>query len=248
MTREIPFGRPMLDEAERSAVAEVLSGHILTHGPKVKQFETDFAKWCNAPHAIALASCTAALHLAYFYLGISDGDEVIVPAQTHTATAHAVELCGGRAVFVDAEAVTGNIDIEQIESAITPATKAISIVHYLGMPVDMDAVKAIADKHNLPIIEDCALAIGTYYKGVHAGLHGDVGCFSFYPVKHITTGEGGMLITKHDDYAQKISQQRAFGIDRNIVEERPIPGVYDVQGLGFNYRLNEIGGAMGIER
>jgi dTDP-4-amino-4,6-dideoxygalactose transaminase len=194
-----------------------------------------------------VANCTAALHLAYFYLGIKAGDEVIVPAQTHTATAHAVELAGGKPVFVDAEAVTGNIDIGRIEAAITPRTKALSIVHYLGMAVEMDKIMAIAKKHNLFVVEDCALATGTYYNGVHAGLHGDVGCFSFYPAKHMTTSEGGMLITRHEKVAAAVSRQRAFGMDRHV-GERTIPGVYDVQGLGFNYRMSEINAAMGVEQ
>lgn len=248
MKREIPFGRPMIGEEERRAVDEVLSGPILTHGPRVKQFEADFARFCGAPYAVATASCTASLHLAYFAMGIGPGDEVIVPAQTHTATAHAVELCGGTAIFVDSEAETGNIDLDQVEQAITPRTRGLAVVHYLGMPVNMAQALAIARKHNLFLVEDCALAIGTYYRGVHAGLHGDIGCFSFYPVKHITTGEGGMVISRSPELAQKIANQRAFGIDRNIVNERKIPGLYDVQGLGFNYRLNEVGAALGIEQ
>ena len=244
----IPFGRPLIGDEEKRAVMEVLDGHILTHGPRVKEFEAVFAEFTGANYTVATASCTAALHLAYFYLGIGPGDEVIVPAQTHVATAHAVELCGGKPVFVDSEPETGNIDIEQIETFITGRTKAISVVHYLGMPVNMERIVEIANKHDLFVVEDCALAIGTYFRDVHAGLHGDVGCFSFYPVKHITTAEGGMLITNSQEVAAKISMQRAFGIDRNIVSERKIPGMYDVETLGFNYRLNEIGAALGLEQ
>ncbi|UCH12241.1 MAG: DegT/DnrJ/EryC1/StrS family aminotransferase [Candidatus Omnitrophota bacterium] len=245
--REIPFGRPMLGEEEKKAVMEVLNGPILVHGPKAKEFESAFAGYVRAPNAVTVSSCTAALHLSYFYLDIGEGDEVIVPAQTHTAAAHAVELCGARPVFVDAEKDTGNIDIEQIEPAISDRTKAISIVHYLGMPVYMDKVLNIAKKHNLFVVEDCALAIGTYFKKVHAGLFGDTGCFSFYPVKHMTTAEGGMLITRHKEVAEKICRQKAFGVDRHV-GERKIPGVYDVNMLGFNYRLNEIQAALGIEQ
>ena len=244
--RSIPFGRPMIGDAEREAVMDVLSGHILTHGPKVKEFESAFAEFTDAPHALATSSCMAALHLAYMYLGIGSDDEVIVPAQTHVATAHAVELCGARCVFVDCESQTGNIDIDQIESAITQNTKALSVVHYLGLPVDMRRIMQIANKHNLFVVEDCALAIGATIQGTHVGLFGDVGCFSFYPVKHITTAEGGMLITRRDDVAEAVSMLRAFGIDRNIVSQRPIPGEYDVQALGNNYRMNELGAAMGF--
>jgi len=179
----------MIGEEERRAVAEVLSGPILVHGPRATEFETAFAAYTEAPHAVSVSSCTAALHLSYFYLGIGAGDEVIVPAQTHTATAHAVELCGATPVFVDSEPETGNIDTEQVEQKITGRTKAISVVHYLGMPVNMARISDTAGRRGLFVVEDCALAIGTYFKGIHAGLHGDVGCFSFYPVKHMTTAE-----------------------------------------------------------
>lgn len=246
--RTIPFGKPMLDEKEKKAVINVLNGTTLTHGPLVKEFEKMFALFTGAEYAVAVSSCTAGLHLYYFHVGIGPGDEVIVPVETHVATAHAVELCGGKPVFVDSENITGNIDLDQVEKKITEKTKAISVVHYLGMPVDMKKVMEIASKYGLPVIEDCALAIGTKLNGKHAGLWGDVGCFSFYPVKHITTAEGGMIITRSKKIADSISKLRAFGIDRNIVSERKIPGIYDVQELGFNYRMNEISAAIGIEQ
>jgi len=245
--RNIPFGRPIIGEAEKAAVAEVLENPILVHGPKSKAFEKAFADYTGAPYAVSLSSCTAGLHLCYFNLGVGAGDEVIVPSQTHAATVHAVEFCGAKPVFVDAEEETGNIDISQIEDKITDNTKALSLVHYLGMPVDMDRINSIASKHNLFVVEDCALAIGSYYKGVHTGLHGDAGCFSFYPVKHMTTAEGGMLITRHQEVADNIELKKAFGVDRHV-GERKIPGEYDVTDLGFNYRLNEMQCAMGIEQ
>jgi len=245
--RKIPFGKPILDEAEKQAVRKVLDGDILVHGPVAKEFEASFNRYTGSPYSVSVASCTAALHLSYFYLGIKAGDEVIVPAQTHNATAHAVELAGGKPIFVDADTTTGNIDIDQIEGQITSRTKALSLVHFLGLPVAMDRILEIAKKHNLFVVEDCALAIGSRYKGVHCGLHGDVGCFSFYPVKHMTTAEGGMLTTKHKEVADKIARQKAFGVDRTV-SERQIPGVYDVTMLGFNYRMNELAAAMGIEQ
>lgn len=245
--RSIPFGKPTIGEEERRAVADVLSGPILVHGPRAVEFEAAFASYTGAGHAVSVSSCTAALHLAYFYFGIGPEDEVIVPAQTHVATAHAVELCGAKPVFVDAEAVTGNIDIAQIETHINSRTRAISVVHYLGMPVNMINVMEIARRHGLFVVEDCALAIGSRFKGVHAGLFGDVGCFSFYPVKHMTTAEGGMLITNSEGIARKVGRQKAFGVDRHV-GERKIPGVYDVTMLGFNYRLNEMQAALGIEQ
>ena len=246
--KNIPFGKPVIGDEEKKAVMRVLNNPILVHGPKSKEFETAFANYTKAPHAISVSSCTAALHLSYLYLGLNKGDEVIVPAQTHIATAHAIEFMGAKPIFIDAEKNTGNIDIEQIEPAITKRTKAISIVHYLGMPVDMDRIVKIAKKHNLFIVEDCALAVGAYYKGVHTGLHGDVGCFSFYPIKHITTAEGGMLITKHNKIAINIEQQRAFGMDKHHANKRKMPGVYDVTQLGFNYRMSEVHASIGIEQ
>ncbi len=246
--KTIHFGRPMIGKEEKEAVQKVLENPILVHGPLSKTFESDFAAYTKAPFAVSVSSCTAALHLSYFYLGLGPGDEVIIPAQTHTATAHAVELTGAKPVFVDAENISGNINIDLIENAITSKTKAISIVHFLGMPVAMDKIMAIANKHDLFVVEDCALAIGTYYNGIHAGLHGDVGCFSFYPVKHMTTAEGGMLITKNKEIAERIERIRAFGVDRHHAGERKVPGVYDVTQLGFNYRMSEIHAAIGIEQ
>ncbi len=245
--KTIPFARPIIDEAEKQAVSEILSGHILVHGPKTTEFEKAFCDWTGAKYGTSVASCTAGLHLAYFSRGIGPGDEVIVPAMTHVATGHAVELVGATPVFVDAEIRTGNIDLDRIEDAITERTRAISLVHYLGMPVDMDRINAIAKKHDLYVVEDCALAIGTYYKGVHAGLLGDIGCFSFYPVKHMTTAEGGMVLSKHEGLVGDVALQKAFGVDRSH-GQRKVPGQYDVPMLGFNYRMNEIEAALGIEQ
>lgn len=245
--RVIPFGKPIIGDEEKGAVQGVLSGTVLVHGPKALDFEREFALLTKAPFAVAVSSCTAAMHLFYFNLGLKKGDEVIVPAQTHTSTAHAVEVMGAKPVFVDADEQTGNIDIDQIEDSITERTRAISVVHFLGMPVDMKRVTAISHKHGIPVLEDCALATGSKLDGIHAGLFGECGCFSFYPVKHITTGEGGMLITKNEMIARQISSKKAFGIDRHH-GERALPGVYDVETLGLNYRMSEIQAAIGIEQ
>ena len=242
--REIPFARPLIGDEERAVALEVLNGHVLVHGPRISDFESKFANWVGAENSVAISSCTAGLHLAYFYLGLGPGDEVIVPAMTHVATAHAVEYVGATPVFVDAEPRTGNIDIEQIEDAITPRTRALSLVHFLGMPVDMARINEIAQRHNLFVVEDCALAFGSTYKGIHAGLLGDIGLFSCYPVKHMTTLEGGIVLSRHAEVLQKIALQRAFGVDRTH-RERPIPGQYDVNLLGFNYRMNELQAAIG---
>lgn len=245
--RNIPFGKPMIGEEERAAVGAVLGGTQLVHGPRAKAFEADFAAFCGGGRAISVASCTAGLHLAYFEMGIGPGDEVIVPAQTHVATAHAVELMRGTCVFADADPKTGNIDPDAVAALVTPRTRAISVVHYLGLPADMAAINAIARKHGLVVVEDCALAIGSSLDGVHCGLLGDIGCFSFYPVKHITTAEGGMALTRHPEKAARIERMKAFGLDRTVTE-RAIPGVYDVVQLGFNYRMNELAAALGVEQ
>ena len=242
--KKIPFGKPMIDHLEKDAVMQVMSGSILVHGPISTQFENKFANYTGAPYAVSVSSCTAGMHLIYFALGYGPGDEVIVPAQTHIATAHAVELTGAKPVFIDAELNTGNINIASIESAINSKTKAIAVVHYLGVPVNMPEVVKIAKKNNLFLLEDCALAPGAKVDGTHVGLHGDAGVFSFYPVKHLTTAEGGMIILKNEDLAKKLNLLKAFGVNRSH-GERKIPGFYDTVALGFNYRMSEIHAAIG---
>ncbi len=244
---DIPFGRPMLGAEERDAVMAAMSDPILAHGPRGRQFEADFAAWTGAPEAITVSSCTAGMHLVWFTLGIGPGDEIIVPAETHTSTAHAVSYTGATPVFVDAEPETGNIDLDAVASAITPRTRGIAVVHYLGMPVDMNRLMQIAAANNLFVLEDCALAVGTRLDDVHAGLQGDAGVFSFYPVKHMTTAEGGMVITRNNELAGKLRLRKAFGVDR-AMHERKVPGIYDVVALGYNFRMNEIQAAIGIEQ
>ncbi len=247
-TTDIPFGRPMIGDEERAAVLDVLSSPQLVHGPRAHAFERLFAESLGpGAHATTVSSCTAGLHLAYMHLGVGAGDEVIVPAQTHVATAHAVEVTGARPVFVDCDRLTGNIDTRAIESALTERTKAISVVHYPGRPVDMGAVNAIARPLGLFVVEDCALAVGASFDGVACGLLGDVGVFSFYPVKHMTTAEGGMVVSRHADVVASIANLKAFGYDRTPAE-RKVPGVYDIARLGLNYRMNEISSAIGLEQ
>jgi len=244
---KIPFGKPLIGKEEKKAVEEVLSGPILVHGPKAIEFEEEFKKFTKAPYAVSVSSCTAGMHLIYFTLDIGPGDEVIIPAQTHIATAHAVELTGAKPVFVDADPETGNIDINKIEAEINKKTKAIAVVHYLGVPVDMVDIKYLTDKYDLFLLEDCALSFGASVDGVHTGLHGDAGVFSFYPVKHITTGEGGIIILKDAKLAAKLNLKKAFGVDRTH-GDRKVPGVYETVTLGFNYRMSEIHAAIGVEQ
>ena len=243
--RTVPFGRPWIDDDDRAAVMRVLEGHILTHGPECKAFEQEFAAFMGeGAHCVSVSSCMAALHLSYLHFGIGPGDEVIVAAQTHTATAHAVEWVGATPVFVDCDPATGNVTVEGIRAALTPRTRAIGLVHFVGIPCDMPGIAALAAEHGLKIIEDCAIAIGARIDGTHVGLFGDAACFSFYPVKHMTTGEGGMFVSRHPEVAEAVARLRAFGVDRTHVE-RTVPGMYDVPTLGLNYRMSELQAALG---
>jgi perosamine synthetase len=243
--RNIPFGQPLVDDAERSAVAAVLAGTQFVHGPVTHEFEERFAARIGTKYAVSLSSCTAGLHLALFVNGIGPGDEVVVPAMTHVATAHAVEFCGAKPVFVDADPASGNIDADAAAAAIGPRTRAIMVVHYLGLPCDMDRIVPAARRAGALVIEDCALAIDAAYGGRKAGGLGDAGCFSFYPVKHITTLEGGMVTTDDARIADSVRKRKAFGYDR-MLGERAKPGIYDVDELGYNYRMNEVEAAIGL--
>lgn len=241
---EIPFGKPWIGDVEKSAVLSVLESPVLTHGPQTHGFEEEFAQFVGGGHAVATSSCMGALHLACWELGFGPGDDILVPAQTHTATVHAVELVGARPIFVDCDPRTGNITEEGLRNALTSKTKGIVLVHFLGVPCEMDGILKLANEHGLKVLEDSALAIGTRWKGSHVGLLGDAGAFSFYPAKHITTGEGGMLLTRHKSLAESATRRRGFGVDRSIAE-RKIPGVYDVTMLGLNYRMSELNAALG---
>lgn len=244
-SRTIFFGRPWITDDDRHAVMEVLRGAILTHGPQCKAFESEFAAFLGGDaHCVSVSSCMAALHLAYVQLGIKPGDEVIVPAQTHSATVHAVEWVGATPVFVDCDPATGNLTADRIAAAVTPRTRALSVVHFIGIPCDMPAIMAVAEKHGLKVIEDCAIALGARYDRTHVGLFGDAGCFSFYPVKHITTGEGGMFVSRHREVTEAVARLRALGVDRTHAE-RTIPGMYEVTGIGLNYRMSEMQAALG---
>jgi dTDP-4-amino-4,6-dideoxygalactose transaminase len=244
-TTDIPFGRPDITDVDREAVMRVLNGHILTHGPECKAFEAEFGAFLGeGAHCVSVSSCMAALHLAYLHFKLGAGDEVIAPACTHVATVHAIEWVGAKPILVDPDPKTGNLTADGIEAALTPRTKAVSLVHFVGIPCEMDEIVALCEKRGLKLVEDCAIAIGARYKGKHVGLFGDVGTFSFYPVKHITTGEGGMFLSRHADVAQQVARLRAFGVDRTH-SERSIPGMYEVPSLGLNYRMSEMQAALG---
>lgn len=245
--KNIEFGRPMIGEAEKSAVLAVMDTPQLVHGPKSHEFELEFSRFMGGGWATTTSSATTALQLAYMVLGVGVGDEVIVTSLTHVATANSIVAVGATPVFVDVDLETGNVSAGQIESAVTEKTKAICVVHYLGLPVKMDQVLRLAKSKGLFVIEDCALALGTYFGSAHVGLLGDFGAFSFYPAKHISTGEGGMLVSKHESLIEKAAKTKAFYYSKNI-GDRKVPGLYDIVGFGLNLRMSEIAAAIGIEQ
>jgi len=247
--RNIPISAPVTGEEEWLALREPLFSGWLTSGPKVKEFEVRFAQRHQVKHAIAVTSCTTALHLSLVALGIKEGDEVIVPAFTWVATANVVLYCGAKVVFADIDPNTFNLDPKDIEKRITPKTKAIIPVHLFGLCADMDVIKHVSG--DIPLIEDAACASGASYKGVPAGGLGIIGCFSFHPRKSITTGEGGMITTNDNDLAEKIRKLRNHGA--SISEEQrhlgPKPYILpEFNLLGYNYRMTDLQGAIGIEQ
>jgi dTDP-4-amino-4,6-dideoxygalactose transaminase len=231
---------PLIGEEEINAVIEVLKSRKLSQlvGNKVKEFEEAFAKYHNVKHAIAVCNGTAALHVALASIGVGPGDEVITVPFTFVSSATAILHQNGVPIFADIDPRTFNIDPESVKERITKRTKAIIPVHLLGQPAEMDDIMKIAEEHDLKVVEDCAQAAGAEYKGKKVGSIGDVGCFSFYQTKNVTTGEGGMVITNDDEIAKRAKMLRMHG---EI-------GWYRYEFLGWNYRMTEINAAIGIEQ
>ena len=211
----LPFAKPDLQAEEIDEVVAVLKSGWLTTGPRVQRFEAALKDYFGAPHVLAVSSATAGLHLAMLALGLKDGDEVITTPLTFAASLNTIVLAGGRPVLVDVDPATFNIDVGQVASAITRRTKAIMPVHFAGLPVDLDPLYALADKHGLRVVEDCAHAIHTDYKGRRLGSFGDTQVFSFHPNKNMTTGEGGVVVTRHAALAKTVATLRFHGIDRD---------------------------------
>ena len=245
--KKIKFATPLINFREKKEILKVLSSGIFSQASKCRKFEEDFRKLTKAKYTATVNSCTSGMHLFYYSMGLKKGDEVIVPAQTHVATAHAIELTGAKPVFVDSNLEDGNVDIEKVKKKINKKTKAICIVHFLGFPVEMDKLKKIARKNNLLLLEDCALSLGAKYKKIHTGLWGDAGVFSFYPTKQITSGEGGMIITNNKKIYDKIRIKKSLGVSKSFLERR-VSGIYDTIDVGFNYRMSEIHAVIGIEQ
>ncbi len=242
----IPFGKPQVGPAEIAAVEAVLRSGTFVHGKVTHDFETAFAARAGVEQAVAVASCTAGLHLSLIAGGVRAGDLVAVPAMTHVATSHVVEHCGAVPVFVDVEPDSGNVSAAGIAAAgAGRQLRALTVVHYLGLPCAMDAIATLAAGMGAFVIEDCALALDATYDGRKVGNFGLTGCFSFYPIKHMTSIEGGMVTSNSPDVAAAIAQRRSFGYDRTV-DKRKVPGVYDVTELGFNYRMSEVEAAVGL--
>lgn len=244
------FGSPMIEQPEIDEVVASLKSGWLGTGPKVHKFEEMFKEYKGTKHAMALNSCTAALHLSMLAIGIKPEDEVIVPTMTFASTASVVIHAGATPIFADCEKDTMNIDPKDIERKITPKTKAIIPVHFAGRACNMDAIMDIARRHNLKVVEDCAHAIETEYHKKKAGTFGELGCFSFYITKNIVTGEGGMAITNNKDYANMIKIMTLHGMSKDAWKRFSDEGYkhYQVIYAGYKYNMMDIQAAIGIHQ
>lgn len=246
----IPYGRQLIDEDDVQAIVDVLRSDYLTTGPKISEFEKAMCEYTGAKYAVAIANGTAALHAACFAAGIGPGDEVITTPITFAASSNCVLYCGGTPVFADINPTTYNIDPADIRRKITDKTKAIIPVHFTGQPCEMDEIHAIAKEYELIVIEDAAHALGADYKGKKIGSMSDMTTFSFHPVKHITTGEGGMIMTNDEKLYERLVLFRSHGITRNedLMIKNEGGWYYEQLDLGFNYRITDIQCALGISQ
>jgi dTDP-4-amino-4,6-dideoxygalactose transaminase len=249
-TKFLPFNRAFIDEQDIEEVVEVLRSGWLTTGPRVKQFEAAFSAFTGAAHSVALSSCTAALHLSLAAIGIAEGDEVIIPTMTFASTGETVLYFKARPVLVDCAPNSFHVDPKQIEAAITNRTKAIVPVHYSGYACDMDAILDIARRHDLRVIEDAAHALPATYKRKMIGTLGDITCFSFYATKTLTTGEGGMVTTDNEQYAERIRSLSLHGISKDAWKRYSAEGSwrYDIQEVGYKYNLTDLQAALGLSQ
>lgn len=254
--RFIPYGRQDLTEEDIQAVVEVLRSDWLTQGPEVEKFENAIAEYCGSRYAVAVANGTAALHLASLAAGFGPDDEVITSPITFVASANCIVYTGAKPIFADINSQTCCIDLQQVEAKLTSATKGLIPVHFAGHPCDMQAVANLAHKHNLVVIEDAAHAIGASYEAdgqfykVGCCGHSDMTVFSFHPVKHITTGEGGMITTNSEDLYQKLLLLRTHGITKDLSKLTRNEGswYYEQQELGYNYRITDFQCALGFSQ
>lgn len=249
MKHFIPYGRQWIDEGDIEAVGEVLRSDWLTTGPKVEEFEKEFACVIGVREAVAVSNGTAALHAIMAAIGIGPGDEVIVPPITFVATANAVVFQGGNPVFADVDPETLLIDPEEVTGKITPRTKAVVAVDYAGQPCNYDALRAITDRHGITLIADACHALGARYGEKKVGTIADMTAFSFHPVKHITTGEGGMITTNDTKLADTMRRFRNHGIDSDHRRRGELgTWYYEMVDLGYNYRITDIQCALGLSQ
>ena len=245
----IPYSTQSIGADDIRVVNKVLQSGWITQGPKVKEFETDFAGYAEAKYAVAVSNATAGLHIACLALGLKSGDEVIVPTLSFTASASCIIHCDAKPVFVDVYQDTLTINVEQAEKKISKYTKAIIAVDFAGHPAEWSKLKRIANKHKLKLIDDAAHSFGSIYKNRKIGSIADITIFSFHPVKTITTGEGGMLTTNNKEYFEKISLLRNHGIIKSRELHDKYGGwFYDIKNVGFNFRLTDIQAALGISQ
>ena len=245
----IPIAKPYIGQEEETAVLEALRSGWLSQGPRVAEFEKQFAAYVGTKHAIAVSSCTTALHLAFLGAGIQSGDEVLCPSLSFIATANSIRYVGAEPVFVDIDPVTFNMDPKKLEAAITPRTRAILAVHQIGLPAAMNEINEIARRRNLVVIEDAACAIGSVYQGKRIGApHSWMACFSFHPRKILTTGEGGMITTDDDQVNDRLRRLRQHAMDVSDVARHQSKNVilesYDE--VGYNFRMTDLQAAVGI--
>lgn len=246
---KVPYFVPWITNNDKKEVMKSLNQRWLTNGPFLKKFENKTKQFIGSKHAIGVGSATHALHLSVKSLGIGPGDEVLVPTFTFAATANAVLYCGAKPILTDVDLDTFNISSKEIEKKITKRTKATIVVHYGGQPCDMDKIISISKKRGLHLIEDCAHALGSTYKNKKCGSIGDIGCFSFYPTKIITTGEGGMITTNNSKLYEKVRILRSQGMDIQATDrEKNAKWKYNIVDLGYNYRMDEMSASLGFSQ
>jgi dTDP-4-amino-4,6-dideoxygalactose transaminase len=250
MNLRYELARPDLSEAEWQAVRRVIESGWVAQGPVVQRFEQAVADHCEAKHAVAMSSCTSALHLALVGAGIGAGDEVVVPSMSFIATANAIVHAGATPVFAEVDPDTFNLDLEDVRRRLSPSTRGIMLVDQLGLPADRDAFAAFAAGHGLHLIEDAACALGSRYRGAPVGAAGEFVCFSFHPRKLITTGEGGMVLTSSEEHADRLRRLRHQGMSVSDLERHRADRVIDESypEVGFNARMTDLQAAVGIEQ
>lgn len=246
---KIPYFKPWITENDKKSVLRALNNRWLTDGPILQKFEEKFQKYISTKNALGVSSATHGLHLILKALDIKFNDEVIVPTLTFASSADAVTYCNAKPILVDVDSDTFNVSANQIEKKITKKTKAIVLVHYGGQSCDMDEILTLSKKYDLKIIEDCAHALGSKYNGKKCGSFGNAGCFSFYPTKIITSGEGGMITTNTKKLFEKMKLLRSHGMTKTPLDrESDADWYYDIHEMGFNYRLDEIRSSLGLSQ